>query len=104
MFCWQSGLRAQLKSIHNGKMKCNQCQWSFASSEKLKDHIDYYHCEILEKPKCDERNWSFINTYKLERHKGIIHPAKNTEEELDNNDQPEDIMRCNNCNNKKFQA
>ena len=71
---------------------------------KLKDHIIYYHWEIHEKTKCDECYRSFINTDKLEKHKGKIHPAKNTEEELDNIDQPEDIMRCNVCEKRIFKA
>ena len=35
-FCWQSGLRAHLKSIDTGKIKFNQYQYIFASSENLK--------------------------------------------------------------------
>ena len=62
---------------------------------KLKDHIIYYHWEIHEKTKCDECYRSFIDTDKLEKHKCMIHPAKNTEEQLNENYQPEDIMRCN---------
>ena len=31
------------------KLSTNQCQWSFASSEKLKDHVEYLHSENLEK-------------------------------------------------------
>ena len=79
-FCWQSGLRAQLKSIDTGKIKFNQCEL-----RKLIDHIIYYHWEIHEKTKCDECYRSFINTDKLEKHKCTIHPAKNTEEQLNEN-------------------
>ena len=159
-FRWQSGLRAHIKSMHTGKFKCVQCQWSFESLEKLKDHMGYLHSEnhessqivqeelmdsvtendttmdsdtetllveegsiqcnicestfhwqselrahlksmhsvqIVEKPKCDECNWRFSNSAKLEKHIGMLHPAKNTEEELDENDQTEAIMSCNVC-------
>ena len=47
-FWWQSGLRAQLISMHTGKFQCVQCKWRFESSEKLKDHVEYLHSENLE--------------------------------------------------------
>ena len=66
------------------------------SSEKLKDHIDYVHSEFpnnTKKTNCDECNWIFSNTDKLEKHQGLIHSAKNNKEEIDNDDQPEDVMK-----------
>mgnify|MGYP000085325638 FL=1 len=42
-FRWQNGLRAHVKSMLNEKFNCEQCQWSFRSFEKLKEHIDYLH-------------------------------------------------------------
>ena len=42
-FRWQNGLRAHVKSMFNAKFNCEQCQWSFRSFEKLKEHIDYLH-------------------------------------------------------------
>ena len=34
--------------MHSGKFKCDQYQWRFQSSDKLKDHIDYLHSENLD--------------------------------------------------------
>ena len=66
-FCWQSGLRAHVKSMHTWKFKWEQCQLSFGRLEKLEEHIDYIYEEnfdqsqVLEKPKCYECDWIFMN-------------------------------------------
>ena len=42
-FRWQNWQRAHVKSVLNETLNCEQCQWSFGSFEKLKEHIDYLH-------------------------------------------------------------
>ena len=65
--CWKSGLRAYIKSMHTGKFKCEQCQWTFKSLEMLKEHIaqlyteNLDHSQVLQKIKCFEWDWSFMN-------------------------------------------
>ena len=68
-FWWQSGLIAHCKSMHTGKVKCDQCHWSFRSTEKIEEHIGYLHEKNID--------WS------------------NTEEELDTDesDETEDLNK-----------
>ena len=53
-FCWQSGLRAHIKSMHTGKFKCDQCHWSFRSTEKLEEHIGYLHEKNIDRSNTEE--------------------------------------------------
>ena len=53
-FCWQSGLRAHMKSMHTGKFKCDQCHWSFRSTEKLEEHIGYLHEKNIDRSNTGE--------------------------------------------------
>ena len=63
-FGWQNGLRAHVKSMLNEKFHCEQCQWSFRSFEKLKEHIDYLHKKTLTSLKY-YKNISVINVIRV---------------------------------------
>ena len=39
----RSGLDSHMKSQHADQHRCLECQWSFKTKEKFKEHIEYIH-------------------------------------------------------------